>query len=67
MNLISLLLILVVIVGAFYFYTVLPDEIITHWNFAGEADDWGSKTFHVIFIPLLMINLDAYRKILVFT
>ncbi len=29
---------------AWYFYQNFPDQVVTHWNIAGEPDDWGSKT-----------------------
>jgi uncharacterized membrane protein len=61
---ISLLLVLAVIVSAFYFYQHLPDKIITHWNAAGEADGWGSKNFQVIFLPLLVLFMHLLFKYL---
>ena len=54
-DLIIKLLMLATVGLAYYFYQVLPDEVITHWNGAGQPDDWGSKMFHILFTPLLMI------------
>ncbi|MBQ4504805.1 MAG: DUF1648 domain-containing protein, partial [Firmicutes bacterium] len=30
----------------------LPEQVATHFNFAGEADGWSSKAFAVIGLPL---------------
>ncbi|MEM1094990.1 MAG: SdpI family protein [Bacteroidota bacterium] len=40
-----------------YLWGILPDEIPTHWNAAGEADDYSSKAFGLLFIPLLNIAI----------
>lgn len=51
-------IIIVLTIGlAFYYNSVLPDTVITHWNTAGEPDGWGSKNFQVLFTPLLMIGV----------
>lgn len=56
-NLLIWLVILVVIIFAFYFQSILPETVITHWNAAGEADGWGSKKVNTIFIPALMVGM----------
>jgi len=33
----------------------LPDEIITHWNAAGEADSWSSKGEAILLLPLILL------------
>lgn len=43
------------LVVAFWAYTQLPEQVITHWNFAGEADGWSSRLFHSLFFPGLII------------
>lgn len=53
----SILLVIAMALLAFYFNGILPDQVITHWNSAGEPDDWGSKEFHVWFFPLLTIGI----------
>lgn len=53
----NLLLILLTIGMAIYFYPLLPAKVATHWNFAGEVDGWGSKNFQVFFLPLLIIGV----------
>ncbi|GAB5520743.1 MAG: SdpI family protein [Rhodothermales bacterium] len=40
-----------------YLWGILPDEIPTHWNAAGEADDYSSKAFGLLFLPILNIVL----------
>ena len=63
-EIISALLVLAVLLSAFYFAQYLPDRVITHWNAAGEADGWGSKNFQVIFLPLLMLFMHLLFKYL---
>ena len=36
---------------------VLPDQVPIHFNFKGEADDWGPKWVNAIALPLLGIGL----------
>lgn len=55
LDLISGLIILATIGSVFYFYPLLPERVITHWNFAGQADGYSSKNFQVIFFPALII------------
>jgi uncharacterized membrane protein len=45
------------IVFGLYFYSKLPDVIPVHWNFAGEADNFGSKTTHLIIMPLIVLGM----------
>lgn len=45
-----LLLILPFIASA-YLWNDLPDEVPTHFNLQGEADDWGPKWVNAIMIP----------------
>jgi uncharacterized membrane protein len=54
-DIISWILIIITIGSAFYFYNVLPEQVITHWNFAGEADGYSNKSVSAIMIPLIMI------------
>ncbi len=52
---ISWILIILVIISAFYFYNTLPEQVITHWNFAGEADAYSAKSVSTVMIPLIMV------------
>lgn len=40
---------------AFWAYPQLPEQVITHWNFNGEADGWSSRLFHSLFFPGLVL------------
>ena len=42
----------------------LPEQIPTHWNFAGEVDGWSSKAFGVFFIPLLMTAIQIFTAVM---
>lgn len=44
---------------SYWAYSKLPAKIITHWNFYGQADGWGSRDFHSIFFPGLLIVMYA--------
>lgn len=45
-----------------YFWDELPDEVPTHFNIRGEADDWGPKWMAAYLIPL--IGVGTYLMIL---
>lgn len=42
----------------------LPEQLPTHWNFAGEVDGWSSKAFGVFFIPLLMTAIQIFTAVM---
>ncbi|MFH1412405.1 MAG: SdpI family protein [bacterium] len=46
--------IIISIAASFYFYSHFPEEVVTHWNFRGEADGWSSKGFAAFFFPGLL-------------
>lgn len=35
----------------------LPDQVATHFDFAGNADDWSPKSFGVFVLPLLILAI----------
>ncbi|MFA5013071.1 MAG: SdpI family protein [Candidatus Paceibacterota bacterium] len=43
---------------AVYFYPLLPDKIISHWNVYGKADDYMPKLFGLLWFPVLLVILD---------
>lgn len=43
--------------------TLLPDIVPTHFNFAGEADQWGSKWMYAFFGVIPLIVLSVYEII----
>jgi len=56
-EIIPLILIFATIISSVYFFTVLPEEVPVHWNLQGEVDRTGSKIFHVVFFPLLVLGM----------
>lgn len=54
------------IVVSIWSYPLLPNQVVSHWNFAGQADDWSSKNFHAIFFPGLLIGMYLLFSILPF-
>lgn len=56
-DLISLVIILFVALSAYYFNTILPEQVVTHWDFNGQPNGWGDKSILVLFIPFLIIGI----------
>jgi len=54
---IPLLLIILTLASAVYFYNNLPERVATHWNFAGVVDGWGSGKSQAIAIPSMIIGM----------
>lgn len=42
------------------FWNRLPEQIPTHWNFAGEIDGYGSKAFCVLGLPSFMGGMNFF-------
>lgn len=57
-----LLLIALSFAAAFYFYPRFPAQVVTHWDFAGQANGWSSARFAAFFFPFL--NLGMYLLLL---
>lgn len=53
----SWLIILASLALSFWAYPQLPEQVISHWNFQGQADAWSSREFHSLFFPALLIVL----------
>jgi len=53
----SLALLILTVAASVFFYNNLPERIVTHWNFAGQADGWGSGQTQAIFFPLLIVGM----------
>ncbi|MCR4280405.1 MAG: SdpI family protein [Candidatus Komeilibacteria bacterium] len=47
-------LIIVSWLASFYFYANFPDQVATHWNFAGEPDNYSGAGFAAFFFPGLI-------------
>ena len=48
---------LVMIGGGVYFYNLLPDIVPIHWNIEGEVDNYASKNYTVILIPIITLAM----------
>jgi uncharacterized membrane protein len=47
-EILPILILLAVITSSFYFHSLSPERVPTHWNFAGEVDGWGPRSFAFI-------------------
>lgn len=45
------------VVISFWAYPKLPDLVISHWDFYGNANGWSSREFHAIFFPALLVGM----------
>ncbi len=63
-DILCFLLILATIAVAAWLYPSLPDRIPTHWNAAGEIDDYSGKPWGVIVLPLAAVFSWALMKII---
>ena len=52
---ITSIVLLLPIVAGLILWNQLPDQMPTHWNAAGEVDQWNSKPFTVFVLPLIML------------
>jgi len=48
------LMLLSAVVLSFWAYPLLPDMVVSHWNFSGQANGWSSREFHCLFFPALI-------------
>ena len=53
----SFLILLATVILSFWAYPKLPDLVVSHWDFAGHANGWSSREFHVIFFPALLFAM----------
>lgn len=68
---VSIIIFLLMIFSALYFYNSLPDRIPIHWNVYGEIDGYGSRNMIFIFpaiylviylLLLLLPSIDVYKE-----
>jgi len=52
-----LLMILILFVAGFYFYSVFPEQVPVHWNAQGVVDNYGSKFVGAFLAPLLAVGV----------
>lgn len=45
------------VIISFWCYPFLPDKVVSHWNFYGQADGWSSREFHSLLFPLLLFGV----------
>ncbi|PIR13762.1 hypothetical protein COV49_01035 [Candidatus Falkowbacteria bacterium CG11_big_fil_rev_8_21_14_0_20_39_10] len=50
-----IILILVTFLSSFYFYARFPEQVPTHWNMAGQVDDYSPRAFAAFFFPALAL------------
>lgn len=55
--LISSVVILLPIVFGLIMWEVLPEQMVTHWGFSGEADGYSSRQTTVFALPLVMLAI----------
>ncbi|HHW11854.1 MAG TPA: SdpI family protein [Firmicutes bacterium] len=51
------LIIAAVLILGVVVYPALPEQIVVHWNVAGEPDGYGSRFFGVFGLPLITLGL----------
>ena len=51
---IPMLLVIAATLASMLIYSRLPEQVPTHWNMEGEADDWSSRFFGAWLMPLMM-------------
>lgn len=56
-EIIPIIILIIVGIVTFVTYPMLPAQVASHWNFAGQVDGWTSKAFHAIFFPCLLLGV----------
>jgi uncharacterized membrane protein len=54
--LLFILFLIIILAVAIYKAPCAPSKFPVHWNAAGQIDGWGSKTFVVLFFPLMAMG-----------
>lgn len=63
-NIFCLIFIAIAVAVAAYLYPTLPEQIPTHWNIHGEVDDYMSKPWGVLILPLSAIFIFVLMKVI---
>lgn len=50
-----LIIILAAIILSIWAYPQLPNVVVSHWNFVGQANGWMSRELHSILFPAILI------------
>lgn len=61
---IPLLIIVAAFIASAVVYPNLPDRVPTHWNMAGEVDDWSGRTWGAWMIPIFLVAMWALLRLL---
>ena len=49
-----LFLVCAALILGFYFYSHFPEKVVTHWNYAGEADGYGGRAAGAFAVPAML-------------
>lgn len=52
----SVIILGLIAVASAYLSNILPDVVVTHWNFSGEPNGQSSRTFVILFFPILALG-----------
>ncbi|MBT8102464.1 MAG: SdpI family protein [Gammaproteobacteria bacterium] len=63
-NVLCLIFIAITIAVSAYLYPTLPEQIPTHWNLAGEVDDYTPKPWGVLIMPLAAVFVFVIMKLI---
>ena len=63
-NVLSFIFIAIPIAVTIYLYPSLPEQIPTHWNLAGEVDDYTPKPWGVLILPLAAVFVFLIMKVI---
>lgn len=56
-EIIPLFFLLLTAIAGYYFYYHFPAVVVTHWNWAGQPDGWGSGKTNAIVLPLVTLGM----------
>lgn len=51
----NLLMLILPFIAIPFLWTHMPEKVPTHWNLQGQVDDYGSKTFGLLFLPAINV------------
>jgi len=54
---IIIILLLIAGIASYFFYQKFPEQVATHWNYAGEVNGYSSRAFAAFFFPALAIGI----------
>lgn len=56
-EIVPFLILFLTIALSFWAYPLLPDMVVSHWDFSGQANGWSSREFHVLLFPALLFGM----------